>query len=91
MDLWDEFESKNFFKNDDYWEEGIAISELCSTAVPLDKIKQMIHEGFYDFVRKPEFILKQVARILKSSYRRKVLLSNLSRIREIRENMRSIA
>jgi radical SAM superfamily enzyme YgiQ (UPF0313 family) len=90
-DLWDEFESKGLLKEDECWETGIAVSAICPTAVPLSEIKPMIHDGFYDFFRRPSYILKQVAKTMKSSYRMKVVINNLSRIGDITENLRSVA
>jgi radical SAM superfamily enzyme YgiQ (UPF0313 family) len=90
-DLWDEFESKGVLKGDDCWETGIAVSEICPNAVPLGEIKPMIHDAFYNFFRRPSYILKQVMKTLKSSYRMEVVISNLSRIGDIRENLRSVA
>jgi len=89
-DIWDEFEANGLLKGGEYWETGIAVSELCPTAVPLNEIKQMIHEAFYHFVRRPSFVLEQIARTLKSSYRMKVVINNLNRIGDIRENIRSV-
>jgi len=89
-DIWNEFEMKGLLKGGEYWETGIAVSEICPSAVPLHEIRQMIHDGFYDFVRRPSFILKQFVRTLKSQYRMSVMMNNLSRLGSIRENIRSI-
>jgi len=90
-DIWNEFEMKGLLKGGEYWETGIAVSEICPSAVPLYEIRQMIHDAFYDFVRRPSFILKQFVRTLKSQYRMSVMMNNLSRLGSIRENIRSIA
>lgn len=89
-DIWNEFEMKGLLKGGEYWETGIAASEICPSAVPFQEIEQMIHEGFYHFVRRPSFMLKQVAKTVKSSYRMKVIINNLSRIDSIKENVRSV-
>jgi len=90
-DIWDEFESKGLLKGDDCWEQGVAVSAICPAAVPLGEIKTMIHDGFYDFFRRPSYILKQIMKTVKSSYRMETIISNLSRIGDIRENLRSVA
>ncbi len=90
-DLWDEFESKGLLKGDECWETGIAVSDICPTALPLNVIKLMIHDAFYEFFRRPSYILKQIMGTLKSSYRMGVVISNLSRIEEIRQSLRSVA
>jgi radical SAM superfamily enzyme YgiQ (UPF0313 family) len=89
-DLWNEFEAKGLLKEGDHWETGIAVSEICSTAVPFGEIKQMIHEGFYHFTRRPSFISTQVARLLKSPYRVRTMVNNLGRLPSILESVRSI-
>jgi len=89
-DIWNEFKMKELLNTEKHWETGITVSEICPTAVPLNEIKRMIHQAFYDFVRRPSFILKQLARTLKSTYRTQLLTNNLSRIGEIRESIRSI-
>jgi radical SAM superfamily enzyme YgiQ (UPF0313 family) len=89
-DIWDECEAKGLLKEGDYWETGVAVSEICPTAVPLKEIKQMVHEGFYRFARRPSFLSKQMARLMKSPYRMRVLLNNLGRLGEIRESIRSV-
>jgi len=89
-DIWNECEAKGLLKEGDYWETGIAVSEICPTAVPCKEIKQMIHEGFYRFARRPSFISKQMARLMKSPYRVRTMINNLGRVGEIRESIRSI-
>jgi radical SAM superfamily enzyme YgiQ (UPF0313 family) len=89
-EIWDEFERGGFLKEGDYWETGIAVSELCPTAVPLNETKRMIHEGFKDFIWRPSYILKQIGRTVKSSYRLNVLRNNLGRIDDILDSVKSI-
>ena len=65
-EIWDEFENKGLLKGSEYWETGIAVSEICPAAVPTNEIKRMIHDGFYNFARRPSFISKQAVRLVKS-------------------------
>lgn len=89
--MWDEFEAKGLLKEGEYWETGVAVSEICSSAVPLNEIKRMIHDAFYRFVRRPGFLSKEIARTLKSSYRIEMFVNNLSRIGVIIESARDVA
>ena len=89
-DMWNEFEAKGLLKGGDYWETGVSVSEICPTAVPTPEIRQMIHEGFYRFARRPSFLSKQMARLFKSSYRMRALLNNIGRVGQIRESIRSV-
>lgn len=90
-DIWNEFEAKGFLNGGDYWETGIGVSEIYPTAVPYREIRQMIHDGFYRFARRPSFISKQMARLIKSSYRVRIVVNNLGRVGGIIEGIRSVA
>jgi anaerobic magnesium-protoporphyrin IX monomethyl ester cyclase len=89
-DIWDECEAKGFLKGGEYWETGVAVSEICPTAVPCNEIKGMIHDGFYHFARRPSFVSKQMARLIKSPYRVRTVVSNLTRLGGVIESLRSI-
>jgi radical SAM superfamily enzyme YgiQ (UPF0313 family) len=90
-DMWNEFEARGLARNGDYWETGVAVSEICPTAVPYKEIRHMIHEGFYRFARRPSFMSKQMARLIKSPYRVRTVVNNIRSMGEIIENIRSIA
>jgi radical SAM superfamily enzyme YgiQ (UPF0313 family) len=90
-DIWNEFEAKGLLDGGEYWEMGITVSEICPTAVPFNEIRQMIHDAFYHFVRRPNFIWEEIVRTLKSSYRMKIAINNLNRLDDIRKNIRSVA
>jgi radical SAM superfamily enzyme YgiQ (UPF0313 family) len=89
-DLWDEFNAKGMLEKGEYWETGVSVSEICPTAVPANEIRQMIHDAFYQFVLRPNFVSNQFVRTLRSSYRMNVLIDNLGRLDLIRENLRSV-
>lgn len=90
-DIWNELEAKGILKGGDYWETGIGVSEIYPTAVPYREIRQMIHDGFYRFARRPSFLSKQMARLVKSSYRVRIVVNNLGRVGGIIEGIRSVA
>jgi radical SAM superfamily enzyme YgiQ (UPF0313 family) len=89
-DIWDECEAKGLLKGGEYWETGIAVSEIYPTAVPYSEIRWMIHDGFYHFARRPTFVSKQMARLIKSPYRARTVIHNVSRLGSVLENIRSI-
>jgi len=89
-DIWDECEAKGLLKGGEYWETGIAVSEIYPTAVPYREIRWMIHDGFYRFTRRPTFLSRQMARLIKSPYRIRTAVSNVGRLGSIFENVRSI-
>jgi radical SAM superfamily enzyme YgiQ (UPF0313 family) len=89
-DVWNEFEARGLLEKGDYWETGIAVSEIFPTTVSYKEIRQMIHDSFYRFARRPSFISQQMARLIKSPYRVRTLIKNLGRLGSIRESIRSI-
>jgi radical SAM superfamily enzyme YgiQ (UPF0313 family) len=89
-DIWNEFEERGLLNGGEYWETGIAVSEICPTAVPYGEIRRMVHEGFYKFARRPSFLSRQLARTMRSHYRLSTLANNLSRLGTIRESIRAV-
>lgn len=89
MDIWNELKEKGFLNEGEHWETGAFVSEICPSAVPLQEIKQTIRDAFYDFVRRPNFILEQAVKTFRSSYRWKILINNLTRMSNIIESVRS--
>ncbi|UCC32970.1 MAG: hypothetical protein JSW53_04035, partial [Candidatus Bathyarchaeota archaeon] len=87
-EIWDEMQMRGLLDGGDYWETGVAVSQICPSAVPLHEIKQMIHNAFYSFVRRPRYLLKQMARTMRSPYRMNILVNNLDRLAIIREDVR---
>lgn len=85
-DIWNEFVAKGFLDPEKWWEKGVAVSEAYPYAkVSRDEIMQIMHDAFFQHLYRPSFLVKQVANTLKSPYRMNVLVSNLSRLGEIRE------
>jgi len=91
-DIWNEFVAKGFIDPEKLWEKGVAVSEVYPYArVSRDEIMQIMHNAFYRHVCRPNFLVKQAVQTLKSMYRMDVLVSNLSRLGEIREAANSVA
>jgi radical SAM superfamily enzyme YgiQ (UPF0313 family) len=91
-DIWNEFVAKGFLDPALYWEKGVAVSEVYPDAkVSRDEIMRIMHNAFFQYVYRPSFLVKQVAKTLKSPYRMNVLVNNLSRLGEIIEAAESVA
>jgi anaerobic magnesium-protoporphyrin IX monomethyl ester cyclase len=91
-DIWNEFVAKGFLDPEKWWEKGVAVSEVYPYArVSRDEIMRIMHDAFFLHVYRPSFLVKQVAETLKSPYRMNVLVSNLSRLAEIREAANNVA
>jgi radical SAM superfamily enzyme YgiQ (UPF0313 family) len=89
-DIWNELEAKGFLKVDEHWETGVGVSKICPTAVPLDEVKQMVHEAFFTHISRIGYLITQIAKTLKSSYRMGVTVNNLNRIAEIMEGANAV-
>ena len=89
-DIWNELKQNGVLNEGDHWETGVNVAEICPSAVPLQELRKMIREAVNDFIGRPSFILRQVARTLKSPYRMGIIMSNLGRIGDIKENIRNV-
>jgi len=87
--IWEELKDKGFLNEDRYWETGVRISDIYRDAVPINEIRQMIHNYYKNFLIQPCFLTKQILLSLRSTYRLNVLFNNLSRIGIITDNINS--
>jgi anaerobic magnesium-protoporphyrin IX monomethyl ester cyclase len=90
-DIWNEMVAKGFLNEDEHWETGIAVSAIVPTAVPLEEIRPMVNRAFFNHFTRPKFLVEQFAKTLRSSYRTNVILSNLTRLREINDDLHAVA
>ena len=90
MDIWNELKMKGLVNEEEHWETGVKVAEICPSAVPLQEIRKMIRNAVNDFIGRPSFILRQVARTLKSPYRMGIIMNNLGRIGNIKENIHNV-
>lgn len=86
-DLWKEVVSKGWINEETMWETGDYVANISPYAVPFNELRLMVFEYFKGFFLRPELLTKQILRTLKSSYRFIVLVDNIKRINEIKENM----
>ena len=89
-DIWEELKLQGLLDEEKHWETGVLVSEVSPDAVPAEEIEQMIHEGYQRFFIRPEYIVKQLFKIGKSSYRLNVLLNNLKRAERVAESVKMV-
>lgn len=89
-DVWRELKDKGILNKDKYWETGAVVSQICPDTLPYEEIDQIVQKYFRGFFLRPGYLLTQITRLLKSSYRSSVVLNNLSRARLISENLRNV-
>jgi radical SAM superfamily enzyme YgiQ (UPF0313 family) len=85
-DIWNEFEAKGLLKVNEYWETSVGVCDISSAAVPCNEIRQMTHDAFLRHVSRPSYLITQIAKTLKSSYRMNVIVNNLNRVPNIIED-----
>jgi anaerobic magnesium-protoporphyrin IX monomethyl ester cyclase len=92
MALWDEFKAKGYLtreQEEKHWEMGVAVSKIHPETVPHQEIKALIRHYYRKFfLRRPNFLLEQLARTIKSPFRFDIVKTNLSRIGSIRKGWR---
>jgi radical SAM superfamily enzyme YgiQ (UPF0313 family) len=89
-DLWEELKAKGVIDEEEWWETGLTIPEVSKECVPLEEIKQMIHQFNTSFLLRSDFIFREVARTMKSKYRLSLLLNNLNRSETIAESLEKL-
>jgi len=89
-DIWEELKMQGLIDDEQHWETGVMVAEVSPDAVPAEKIEKMIHDGYHQFFIRPDYIIKQLAKIAKSSYRINVLLNNLKRAETIVESVKTV-
>jgi len=82
-DMWTDLVSKGYIDEEQFWETGVYVPKASPHAVPFEEIRRMIFEHFKAFYLRPEILLTEILRTLKSSYRLSVLAENLPRINSI--------
>lgn len=87
MALWDEFVAKGLLTEEQlkkHWEMGVAVANVSPDTVPHREIKKLIRHYYRKFfLRRPNFLLAQLARTLKSPFRLDIMKTNLSRVGNI--------
>ena len=89
-DIWNELAAEGLLNEEKHWETGVGVSKICPTAVPCDEIKQMVHDAFFKHISRPTFLAEQFAKTMRSSWRRNMVLNNLSRLNGIMEGANSV-
>lgn len=91
-DIWSEFVSKGYINPEKYWESGVAVCDVYPEAkVSKEEIFDLMQYGFFSRVYKPSFLISQIAKTMKSSYRINIIVNNLTRVNEIRNTIKMVA
>ena len=86
--IWDEFKEKGLLNEDEYWETGPP-RDIYPDTVPLNEIRQMIHDYYQNFLKDPRYLIKEMLLTARSLYRLNVVFNNLSRASIIKDSISS--
>jgi len=75
--IWDKMVEENRINPDDCWEVGTAV-----LPIPLSEIMERIRQTHIKFMKRPNFISRQILKTLKSKYRLKAVFQNLKNIED---------
>jgi len=75
--IWDKMVEENRINPDDCWEVGTAV-----LSIPLSEIMERIRQTHIKFMKRPNFISRQILKTLKSKYRLKAVFQNLKNIED---------
>lgn len=80
-DIWRDLIAEGVIDGEKHWESEVRVAEVCPGAVPIDEVKEMVNAAILSYPRRIGFILRQIARTLRSPYRRSLLRNNLTLIK----------
>ncbi|UCH32248.1 MAG: cobalamin-dependent protein [Candidatus Bathyarchaeota archaeon] len=87
MAIWDEAKMKGYLTKkleEEHWEMGIAVAKIFPNTVHYEEIKNVVRHYYRQFfIHRPNFLLTQIARTMKSSFRLDIIKANLNRIGSI--------
>ena len=69
IEIWDDLVTGGYIDPEDYWETGVFVSEVHPDAVPINRLNEMIAEGYDEFIYRSDFLVTELVRSLKSRYR----------------------
>jgi radical SAM superfamily enzyme YgiQ (UPF0313 family) len=87
--IWEDSVNAGILNEDEYWETGVAMSKICSKAISVSKLREMINNYYRKFLVRPQYLVKQLFLTLKSRYRLNLAFNNVNRISTIREGFKS--
>ena len=91
MALWDEFKTQGYLTEkleQQHWEMGVAVANIHPDTVPYEEIKDLIRKHYRQYLRRPNFLIAQMARTAKSPFRFNIIRANLTRIGSITKGWR---
>ena len=89
-DIWEELKLEGLIDEEKHWETGVMVPDVSPESVPVKEIERMIHEGYQRFFVRSDYIVKQLAKSARSSYRLNVFLNNLKHAEIVVESVKTV-
>ncbi|MHA1914356.1 MAG: B12-binding domain-containing radical SAM protein [Promethearchaeota archaeon] len=77
-EIWDRLVKEGKIDPDRYWENGVK-----TLAPPLQLVEEEMRLAYITFIKRPKYILRQIARTLRSKHRLRIGLSNLNNLKNV--------
>lgn len=88
--LWEEYKNKGLLDETKYWESGVSVSDIYPDTIPKHELLRMINKYYKNYLTSSRYILKQIFLTIKSSYRRNIVINNLSRAEIIKNSINNL-
>lgn len=75
--LWSDLVTQGYINPDKHWENGVTVAQIYP-GMNKDLVESKVSEGYRDFIKRKLWSLKEVGRLIKSRFRQKFLLTNIS-------------
>ncbi|MFW9782458.1 MAG: B12-binding domain-containing radical SAM protein [Candidatus Heimdallarchaeota archaeon] len=87
-DIWDEMVEKNLINEENFWEEGVRVSDIDPNGVPTKIISNLILKMFREFFLNPKYLSKALFRATINKYRAikyiSMLMHNIKNFKDFR-------
>ncbi len=77
MEFWNTAIKEGYMKEGDYWDEPVAAVNVFPSILKETELSSMIDDFYKEFIKRPDFLVSQFLKTVKSEYRLRILLANL--------------
>lgn len=77
MELWDTAIKSGYLNEEKYWDDPVPAVKVFPSVLKEEELTRMVDEFYKKFIKRPNFLLSQILKTVKSEYRLRILLANL--------------
>jgi len=85
--LWVDLAKDGYIDEEKHWESQTFVPDIHPHCVPKEIIQEKIGEGYKQFASRPSWMIKEISRIFKSSFRREIFWRNFKRAGRVIEEI----